>query len=170
LETLDIIDTYFAKEKVMSIVFFLLGLLAVVVGLFFWWNSKSLLLQGAIAPLLILGLISGVVGGSIYLRTNSQVSTLKQTYSNEPIRFFSQEQTRIDKVNRNWVIYKVIEVLIIITSKIVLLFAYQRDFWSGFAMAALIMASALIVLDVISEHNGRWYAEKLHAGYNIAVK
>jgi hypothetical protein len=30
-------------------------------------------------------------------------------------------------------------------------------------MAALLMASALMVLDVIGERNGRWYAEHLQS-------
>jgi hypothetical protein len=163
MEILKIVDTYFGWEKSESVVFLALGLLGIVLGLVFWWYYKSSLLQGAIAPLLFLGLISAIVGGTIFFRTDAQLAALKQTYRQDPGRFFSEEQDRMHKVNRNWAIYMIIELLIILAAVILLFLAYRRDFWAGFAMAALLMASALMVLDVIGERNGRWYAEHLQS-------
>ena len=163
METLEIVDTYFGWEKSESAVFLALGFLGIGLGLFFWWYHKSSLLQGAIAPLLILGLISGIVGGTIFFRTDAQVAALKQTYQQDSGRFFTEEQVRMHNVNRNWAIYKIIELVIILAAVILLFLAYRRDFWAGFAMAALLMASALMVLDVIGERNGRWYAEHLQS-------
>jgi hypothetical protein len=161
MEPLEIVDTYFGREKSESVVFLALGVLGIGLGLLFWWYDQSSLLQGAIAPLLTLGLISGIVGGTIFFRTDAQVAALKQTYQQDSRRFFAEEQIRMHKVNRNWAIYKIIELAIILAAVILLFVAYRQDFWVGFAIAALLMASALIVLDVIGERNSRWYAEHL---------
>lgn len=163
METLEIVDTYFGWEKTTSVGFLVLGVLGVGLGLLFWWYHKSSLLQGAIAPLLVLGLVSGIVGSTIFLRTDIQVASLKQTYEQEPEQFFAEELVRMHKVNRNWKIYKIIEMVLILASVTTLFLTFRRDFWAGSAMAALLMASALMVLDVISERNGRWYAEQLQS-------
>ena len=163
METLQIVDTYFGMEKTESVVFLALGALGIGLGLLFWWYHKSSLLQGAIAPLLVLGMISAIVGGTIFFRTDAQVAALKQTYHEDAGRFFTEERARMHKVNRNWAIFKIIELVIILVAVILLFLAYRRDFWAGLAMAALLMASALMVLDVIGERNGRWYAEHLQS-------
>jgi len=163
MEILEIVDTYFGWEKIESVIFLALGALGISLGLLFWWSQKSSLLLGAIAPLLLLGLISGIVGGTIFFRTDAQVVALKQTYQQDSGRFFKEEQVRMHKVNRNWAIYKIIELVIILAAVILLFFGYRQDFWAGFAIAALLMASALMVLDVIGERNGHWYVEHLQS-------
>lgn len=158
-----IINTYFGWEKSSSIILMTLGLLGIGLGMFFWIYHKSDLLQGVIVPLLLLGLISGIIGSTIFFRTNTQVENLKQTYQQERSRFFSEEQTRMQKVNRNWRIYKIIELIIILASITTLFLAYRQDFWVGFSMAALLMASSLLVIDIVGERNGLWYVEKLQS-------
>jgi|GEM_PF-4645260 len=161
MEIMDVVDIYFGKEKAGSVILLVLSGLAVGLGGLFWWQHKAELFQGAIPPLLVLGLMAGVVGAIIFFRTDSQVEALKKTYHEAAQTFVSEEQGRMSTVNRNWAFYKWFEIAIIICSLSGLLLASRHDYWVGCALAALVMATFLLVFDVVSERNGRWYAAKL---------
>lgn len=64
-------------------------------------------------------------------------------------------------VNRNSAIYKWAELLVIAPSLVVLMVFVDRPTWLGLAIAALVIAVPLMVLDVIGERNGLLYFKQL---------
>jgi hypothetical protein len=161
MDTLEVIDRYFGQEKSVSVLFLALGLAGIGAGLWFWFLVDLPALDGAIAPLLVLGTISGVVGGTIFFRTDSQVEGLKKTYQQDSGQFLAEEQARIRKVNRNWGIYKLVELVIIVAAVIFPFVFPGRGFWVACSVASIAMAATLLALDIVSERNGRWYEEQL---------
>ena len=64
-------SSYFVAEKQESIIFIVVGLLAIGLSLWLWMNGHRL--KSMAYPLVIVALMQIAVGGTVYLRTDRQV-------------------------------------------------------------------------------------------------
>jgi membrane protein YdbS with pleckstrin-like domain len=67
-------SSYFVAEKQESVIFIAVGLLAIGLSVWLWMNGHRL--KSMAYPLVVIALMQMVVGGLIYLRTDSQMATL----------------------------------------------------------------------------------------------
>jgi hypothetical protein len=66
------------------------------------------------------------------------------------------------RVNRNWSIYKWGELFVIVASLTVIMAYIDRSSLLLLAIAAMLIATPILALDVIGERNGIWYVEQLN--------
>ena len=66
------IEKYFIAEKQESLVFLVIGVVAIVMGLIFYYAVKTQILRGAALPLLLLGLVQAVAGYAVYVKSDDQ--------------------------------------------------------------------------------------------------
>ena len=158
---------YFTGEKQESLLFLIIGIVAVLLALLFWFFTKSnpSFFKGAAIPILAIGLIQMVVGYSVYSRTDNQRKDIAYNIGIEPVSFVKHtEHPRMKKVMKNFIIYRRVEIAFIITG-LVLIFLFRsnadKTFWYGFGVALAIQAVIMLGADYFAEQRGKVYTEEL---------
>lgn len=103
---------YFAAEKAESWLFILAGVVAV--GVSAWLLRTGSGYRGMAYPLIAVGLIQLVVGGTVAFRTDAQVAALVQQLAASPATFQTAELPRMAVVMRNFELYKLVEISLVL--------------------------------------------------------
>ena len=158
------IEKYFIAEKQESLVFLVIGILAVVLALIFYFILKTQICRGAALPLLFLGLIQAVAGYAVYVRSDDQRVGQVYAYDMNPDQLKTIELTRMRKVKTNFLIYRWVEIGSIVAGiTLIILFRNQDEkiFWMGFGITLTLMAAELFTADLIAEKRAVHYISLL---------
>jgi len=163
---LSFVHKYFLGEKQESLLFLVIGSLAVAVSILFFFFMKSApFYKGAAIPLFSIGLILGVVGYTVYARSDKQRLSVAYEMGLSPGMYInSQELPRMKKVMKNFVIYRYAEILLSIVG--LFLFFYNRNntskqFLTGLGLTLAIMAFTALAADYFAERRGSVYTSEL---------
>jgi hypothetical protein len=146
---------YFVAEKQESVIFVVVGLLAIGFSLWLWMNGHRL--KSMAYPLVVIGLMQIVVGGTVYLRTDSQVSTLSAQLQVNPAALKAEETARMETVMKNFSIYKSIEMLLLIMGGVMIAFLQRHDMAAGIGVGLVLQAALTLTLDLFAEVRGADY-------------
>lgn len=153
-------EAYFTAEKIESLVFVLLGITAIVVALVFWLWLKTPLHKGAAVPIVVIGLLQFTVGYAVYSRSDAQRKDIVYKMDLNPDAIVTHEIPRMEKVMRNFVIYRWIEIgLLIAAFAGIFLFKNQPDkmMLYGVARGLAVMAAIALMADITAEKRGAVY-------------
>ena len=158
------IEKYFIAEKQESLVFLVIGIAAIVLALIFYFMVKTHVCRGAAIPLLVLGLVQSVAGYAVYVKSDDQRINQVYAYDMNPDQLKTVELTRMRKVQTNFLIYRSIEVGLIIAG--IILFIFFRNpkaniFWMGLGITLTLMAAELFIADFIAAKRASRYTEQL---------
>ena len=153
---------YFRGEKLESFFILLVSvvLLATALALVFWVRQPFT--RGLGAALLGSALIGLSVGGTVYMRTDSQVSDLRSIYEADRQRFAEAEGPRMDKVVESFRLYRIMYALSALAA-VGLLTLTSRPLLHGIAVGLFIFAAMGYTIDHYAEERAVWYTEKIHA-------
>jgi hypothetical protein len=158
---------YFTAEKQESLLFLIVGIVAVMLAVVCWFFIKSNpnFFKGAAIPLLAIGLIQMVVGYSVYSRTDKQKADIAYNMGMDAANYVKHtELPRMKTVMTNFVIYRWVEIAFIITG-LVLIFLFKsnpdKSFWYGFGVALAIQAVMMLGADYFAEKRGKVYLSEL---------
>ena len=158
------IEKYFIAEKQESLVFLVIGIIAIALALIFYFAAKSQIYKGAALPLLILGLVQAIAGYAVFVRSDDQRVSQVYAYDMNPDQLKTIELTRMRKVQTNFLIYRWIEIGCIVAG-IILIIIFRSDpskyFWLGFGIALTLMAAKLFIADYIAEKRAVIYTAQL---------
>jgi len=146
---------YFVAEKQESVIFVVVGLLAIGFSLWLWMNGHRLKYMAY--PLVVIALMQIVVGGTVYLRTDSQVSTLSAQLQVNPAALKAEETARMETVMKNFSIYKSIEMLLLIMGVGMIAFFQRHDVAAGIGVGLILQAAFTLTLDIFAETRGADY-------------
>ena len=164
---------YFTGEKQESLLFLIVGIVAVVLAVVFWFFIKSnpSFFKGAAVPLLAIGLIQMVVGYSVYSRTDKQKADIAYNIGMDPVSFVKHtELPRMKTVMKNFIIYRWVEIALALTGIGLFIFFFntaacfagsQTPFWKGFGLALAIQATIMLGADYFAEKRGKVYTNEL---------
>lgn len=152
----EAIDRYFQAEQAESLLFVAIGLVAVAASLFFLLRYGDAMSKGLAIPLIAVGLIQIVVGGSVYLRTPQQLSALKIQQTNAGAKFKAVETARMATVMTNFKIYKIIEVGFIVVG-LTMVLMIEQPYWLGVGMGMLVQGALMLPTDITAEQRGAVY-------------
>ena len=109
------IEKYFNAEKSESLLFLIVGIIAVLLSVIFFFFMKSNIsfFKGAAGPLLLIGLIQGVVGYTVYKRSDEDRKRNVYAYGMNPAQLKDPEIPRMEAVMKNFVIYRWVEIAFI---------------------------------------------------------
>ncbi len=158
------LSSYFSAEKLESLIFIAAGLLAIGLSAWLWMNGHRL--KSMAYPLVVIALMQIVVGGSVYLRTDSQVSALSAQLKLNPAALKAEETTRMQTVMRNFSIYKAVEMLLLIVGVGMIAFLQRHDMAAGIGVGLVLQAAFTLTLDLFAEARG---ADYLSAVQGIAI-
>jgi hypothetical protein len=164
---LSFIHKYFTGEKQESLVFIILGIIAIVLAIVFFFFSKTSpdFFKGAAIPLLALGLIQLIVGSIIYSRSDKQRIDVSYKAGIEPVRFVKMEELpRMRTVMKNFVLYRWLEIVFILIG-LLFIFLFRTNpgkaFWYGFGITLTVQTILLFGADLIAERRGKVYITRL---------
>jgi hypothetical protein len=160
------IERYFMAEKQESLVFVIIGIAAVLAAIAFYFLLKSSFFKGALIPLFFVGLIELVVGYTVYKRSDGDRIRNVYAYDMNPAELKMKEIPRMEKVNRNFVIYRWIELTLLVAGLILSMVYGQnpgRSFWYGFGIALSLQAGIMLVADYYAEKRALEYTRGLQS-------
>ncbi|MBC7651846.1 MAG: hypothetical protein H7101_08860 [Deinococcales bacterium] len=168
------IEKYFIAEKQESLLFIILGLVAIVLAALFLFVYKSQFFKGAATPLIIIGLIQVVVGYTVYNKSDADRMRMVYAYDMNPTNIKTVEIPRMQKVNNNFVIYKWIEIGLLVTGLLVVLYHQFSDsgltknsntnvFIYGLAFALSVLIVIMLTADFFAKKRAIIYSKQLES-------
>lgn len=157
-------SSYFVAEKQESVIFIVVGLLAIGLSIWLWMNGHRL--KSMAYPLVVIALMQIVVGGSVYLRTDAQLTTLSAQLQVSPAALKAEETTRMQTVLNNFSIYKAVEMLLLIIGVGMIAFLQRYDMAAGIGVGLVLQAAFTLALDIFAEARG---ADYLSAVQSISI-
>ena len=140
-------------------IFIVVGLLAIGLSIWLWMNGHRL--KSMAYPLVVIALLQIVVGGSVYLRTDTQLSTLSVQLKANPAALKAEETTRMQTVMTNFSIYKAVEMVLLVVGVALVAFLQHHDMAAGLGVGLVLQAAFTLALDVFAESRGADYLSVL---------
>lgn len=165
----NFIYKYFIAEKQESFLFLIVGIAAIMLAIIFliFIKSNPSFYKGAAIPLLAIGIIQCVVGFTVYSRSNKQMKEVSYNIGMEPAVYTkTQELPRMKTVMKNFVIFRWVEIALILTG-VILIFLFRsnpdRSFWYGLGITLTIQAFLMLGADFFAEQRGHVYVKELNS-------
>jgi hypothetical protein len=163
------IEKYFNAEKSESLVFLLIGIAGIIAAISFYFFVKENFYKGAAIPLLLIGLLLGIVGFTVYKRSDADRIRVVYAYDLNPSELKQKEIPRMETVMKNFVVYRYIEIALTVAG-IGLFFYFKNNidqqFWKGFGVTLILMALAALSADYFAEQRGAVYIKGLQSFVN----
>lgn len=160
------IEKYFIAEKQESLVFIILGAIAIIAAVALYFLVRSSFFKGVAFPLIFIGIIELIVGFTVYNRSDEDRVRNVYAYDMNPSELKEKEIPRMETVNRNFVIYRWVELAFLVTGLILSLVFGQnpgRSFWFGFGIALSLQAGVLLVADYFAEKRALQYTRGIQS-------
>lgn len=160
------IEKYFLAEKQIGLLFFIIGIVAVLLAIVFFFVLRSGFYKGAAIPLVILGLLQLFAGFAVYKKSDSDRIRNVYAFDMNPQELKAVELPRIRQVNKSFAVYKIIEIILILVG--IALFFYLRTrpekaFWLGLSITLSIQALVTFTADYTASARAKEYMQKLEA-------
>jgi hypothetical protein len=155
------IETYFQSERSESLVFVALGVLAVLLAGWFWFSARPEFYRGMAWPLLLVGIIQLVVGGTVYVRSPKDIVTVSEMTASAPEKIKSVEIPRMETVMKNFVIYRYVEIALMILGLAFIMINKDINFWKGVGAGLFAQATLMLIADYFAEKRGKVYLQQL---------
>lgn len=164
---LSFIHKYFMAEKQESLLFTIVGIIAIILAIvfFFFIKTNPSFFKGAAIPLVALGLVQAIVGYTVYARSDKQRQDVAYNAGMEPVRYIKTEELpRMKKVMDNFTLYRWLEIAFLLGG-LVMVFLFRnseaRVFWYGLAITLSIQAAILLLADGFAASRGKSYSASL---------
>lgn len=154
-------NSYFTAEKQESLIFVAVGLLAIGISVWLWMNGHRL--KSMAYPLVAIALMQIVVGASVYLRTDAQLSTLSAQLNANPAALKAEETSRMQTVMKNFSIYKTVEMVLLIIGVGMIAFLQRHDLAAGIGVGLVLQAAFTLTLDIFAEARGADYLSAIRS-------
>lgn len=160
------IEKYFTAEKSESMLFIIMGAAAIIIALVFFFFLKTNWYRGAAIPFLLVGIMHLLVGYTVFKRSDADRLQNVYAYDMDPSSLKTKEIPRMEKVNKNFVLYRYAEIILLLAG-IGLFFYFRNDstktFWVGLGLALAIEAAVSLGADYFAESRAKVYTNGLKA-------
>jgi hypothetical protein len=154
---MNLVVKYFNGEKAESYIFILIGVIAFTMALYFFFALKTSFWKGAAIPFIIVALLEFMVGYTIVTRSSKDSIRVQTFITNEPQKIETDEIPRMEKVLSNFVIYRYVEIALILLGIVLIYRSMNYTFWRGIGLGLFIQASIVLSLDFFAERRGYHY-------------
>ena len=157
LRGMEPVTQYFKEEKKESVFFILIGLLSVLVSLFFLFVRDEAYFAGISYAIISIGLVQLVVGTTILLRSDIDIVRVNHFIERERKSIRDYEIPRMEQVMKNFVIYCWVEIGLIILGFLLFLNFDTKTMGKGLGLGLVIQSSIMLFLDFLAEKRGKEY-------------
>ena len=152
---------YFNGEKAESYVFITIGVIALAMALYFAFVLKTSFWKGVAIPFLVVALLEFVVGYTIVTRSPKDIIRVENYINQQHQKVAKDEIPRMEKVMSNFVVYRYVEIALIILGMALMYSSTNDTFWRGLGLGLFIKASIVLSLDFFAERRGHSYLDYL---------
>jgi membrane-associated phospholipid phosphatase len=160
------IEKYFFAEKQESLLFIIIGVITILLAITFFFFLKNNFYKGAAVPLLVIGLVQAIVGYTVHARSDDQRIANVYAFDMNPGKLKNEELPRMKTVNRNFVIYRWVEITLALTG-IALIFFYkdntEKNFWFGLGITLTIQSVLMLGADYFAEKRAKIFTQQLES-------
>ncbi|MBC7935994.1 MAG: hypothetical protein H7Y86_11645 [Rhizobacter sp.] len=158
------IEKYFQAEKTLTAIFMILGAIAIVVAIVFFFVMKTSFYKGAAIPFLLIGILQLAVSYTVFQKTDNDRKTLVYAYDMNPSLLKEKELPRMEQVATTFNILLVAEIAFILIGS-GLFFFFKNDsnntFWVGLGLALALQGAITFVADLTAKKRATTYTEGL---------
>jgi hypothetical protein len=152
---------YFNGEKAESYIFIIIGVISLAMALYFLFGLKTSFWKGVAIPFIVVACLEFIVGYTIVTRSPNDIKRIENFINSEPQNIKNLEIPRVEKVLSNFVIFRYVEIALIILG-IALMYSSMNDtLLRGIGLGLFIQASIVLSLDFFAERRGYIYFEYL---------
>jgi len=151
------IKDYFNAEKFESIFFIAVGVIAILFALWFWFKVKESFYSGIAYPLALIAIVQIVVGVSVFLRSPKDISRVEEYFVSDKSKIAEVEIPRMNTVMKNFVIYRYLEIGLIITGLLLYFIINKNELLKGIGFGLAIQSLLMLILDFFAEKRGTEY-------------
>ncbi len=155
------IEKYFNAEKYESVLFVLVGIIAISVAIYFFIKVKQPFYNGIAYPLIGVALIQIIVGTSVYMRSPKDISRVNEIIQTDQSRIQTEEIPRMVTVMKNFNTYKWVEIALLVIGLFMFLYFPKMSLIKGVGLGLFIQSGFMLLLDFFAESRGREYLEFL---------
>lgn len=163
------IEKYFIAEKQESLVFLVIGIIAVVLALLGWLLWKTPVWKGAAIPLLVMGCIQLAAGYAVYSRSDAQRIDNVYAFDMNPQQLKEKELPRMQNVNQRFAWYRWIEIVLALAGIALIVYSRQqpgRQFWYGLGLTLALEVLLLLGGNYFAAKRAQTYTQDLSAFVN----
>lgn len=157
-------EVYFNAEKQAGLLFVVIALVAIITALFLFFYFKNPVGRGVAIPLLVIGLMQGVVGYTVYSRTDQQRKDIVYKMDMNKDALEKEEIPRMQAVMKQFTVLRYAEIGLLLTG--IFLYAFfqkqpHRLWWAGIGLGIIIQAGISLVADGFAEKRAKLYLHGL---------
>jgi hypothetical protein len=160
------IEKYFLAEKQLGLAFIIIGSVAIVLAIIFYFFLKAPFYKGAAIPLLVIGLIQLIASITVYKKSDQDRITNVYAYDMNPGQLKNEELPRMQTVVKNFAAIKWVEMALI-TTGLILIFYYRANadkaFWYGLGLTLTILALVTYIADYSAERRAIQYTKGIES-------
>lgn len=128
---------------------------------YFIFVLKTSFWKGVAIPFIAVALLEILVGYIVFTRSPEDINRVKTYVEKDPKSVQTQEIPRMEQVMRNFVVFRFVEIALIVFG-IVLMYSTKNDtFWRGLGLGLFLQASMVLSLDFFAERRGHVYINYL---------
>lgn len=158
------VEKYFVSEKNISLLFIIIGALAIITALLFFFCLKKDFYKGAAIPLLLIGLLQLIASIYVYNRSDAQRKDIIYKLDMNFATIKQSEIPRIEKVVKRFIVYRWVEIALFFAG-IVLVIMYknntEKSFWIGLGLTLALQAAITFGADSFANKKANNYLEGL---------
>lgn len=158
---------YFNGEKAESYVFIIIGVIAFAMASYFYFALKTSFWKGVAIPFIVVACLEFVVGYTIVTRSPKDIVRVETFIQQKSQDIKSLEIPRMEKVMSNFVIFRYVEIGLIILGIMLMYSSLNDTFWRGLGLGLFIQVSIVLILDFFAERRGYVYLEFLNQLSNV---
>lgn len=152
---------YFTGERQESFLFFGLGILGLIFAIGCITIPRTSFLKGVAIPLILVSALEIIVGLTIIYRSPKDIIRIKTYVLDKPELIKKEEIPRMEKVMKNFVLFRYTEITLIFIGIILMYGAKHYPLWNGIGVGLFIQSSIVLLLDFFAERRGEVYLEYL---------
>jgi lipoprotein signal peptidase len=155
------ISKYFNEEKYESVFFVLVGVIAIVLSIYFFAKVKTPFYNGVSYALIAIAAIQLTVGISVYFRSPKDILRVESFVKHQKFRILVEEIPRMKVVMKNFVFYRWIQISLIVVGLIFYFYFDKETMMKGLGIGLFIQSALMLFLDYFAEKRGFEYLDYL---------
>jgi len=157
-------EAYFNGEKSESLLFLVIGGIAIIAGLILFFAGKTDFNKGLAIPLVLVAVVQCIVGYTVYNRSDNQRMDIVYKMDMTPYELKEKEVPRMEKVMKQFRTYRYVEIFLLMAGLGLFLFLREKEtqrLLAGVGLGLAIQACLLLAADAVAEHRGNIYLHGL---------
>ncbi len=155
------ISKYFNEEKYESVFFLLVGVIAIVLSIYFFIKVKTPFYNGISFAFLAVAAVQLTVGISVYFRSPKDIIRVENFVKLEKEKIQTEEIPRINVVMKNFILYRWVEIGLLVLGLVFFFYFKPDTLMRGLGLGLFIQSALMLFLDYFAEKRGFEYVDFL---------